>query len=72
MNNYRLLAVMLDTLALWAADKIAGGVSTKWVSHQMISAVQYVAELARLAEIGGRLEHQVMLLPDDPPGGETP
>jgi hypothetical protein len=49
VSGYRIVAAMLEGLAGWIDDELAGGVPPKWVARQAAAAARYIAGLARSA-----------------------
>ena len=45
------IAVMLEALARWIDDELAGGVPAKWVAIQAAAGCRYIAVEAKAAEL---------------------
>lgn len=44
-------AAMLDALAGWIDDQLAGGVPAKWVAYQSAAGIRYVSAEAKADEL---------------------
>ncbi len=66
MTGYRVLAVMLTTLAEWADDQLAVHWPPVWIAQQMIGLCRYAVQLARIADAGGQIDVPELQLPDAP------
>jgi hypothetical protein len=56
MTGYLVVAALLNALAGWADDALAGGAPPKHVAQELIIMMRYVAGLARLADTGYDLD----------------
>jgi F0F1-type ATP synthase assembly protein I len=48
VNSYLAIAAMLEALAGWLDDELAGGKPPKYLVHVAVGGALYVAEVARL------------------------